>query len=70
VAQLPSPVTVRHGYRYGRMTGVISSQGMVFRVPVDYTRSRPSRRWSELRVGGPHGSPPCLRVPRAPRARR
>jgi hypothetical protein len=53
------PVTVRHGYRHGRMTGVISSQGVVFRVPVDYTRSRPSRRWSELRVGGPRGSPPC-----------
>jgi hypothetical protein len=54
------------------MTGVISSQGVVseFLLTVHAARSRPSCRWSEHCVGGPRGSPPCLRVPRGPRAKR
>jgi hypothetical protein len=70
VAQLPStPLLWRYGCHRGRMTGVMSSQGVVL-VPLltVYGHVHHVDRASTI-VGGPRGSPSCLRVPRAPRAR-
>jgi hypothetical protein len=70
VTQLPSPLLLlRYGCHCGRMTGVMSGQGVV-----------PVLLWtmhghvhlidgSECRSWGARGSPSCLRVPHAHRAR-
>jgi hypothetical protein len=71
VAQLPSPPLLwRYGCCRGRMTGVMSRQGVV-PVPLLTVHGHVHHvDGASTVVGGPRGSPSCLRVPRAPRARR
>jgi hypothetical protein len=72
VAQLPSlSLMWRYGCRRGRMTRVMSSQGV---VPVllltVHGHIRPINRSEHRDLGGPRGSPSCQRVARVPRSRR
>jgi hypothetical protein len=68
VAQLPSPPLLwRYGYRRGRMTGVMSSQGVVL-VPLLTVHGHVHHvDEASTIIGAPRGSPSCQRVPRAPR---
>jgi hypothetical protein len=70
VSQLPSPPSLwRYGCRRGRMTGVMSSQRMV-PVPLLTVHDHVHHvDGASTVVGGPRGSQPYLRVPRAPRVR-
>jgi hypothetical protein len=70
VAQLPSPPLLwRYGCRHGRMTGVISSQGVVPMLLLIVHGHVHPIDGSECRSWEACGSPSCLRVTRAPRAR-
>jgi hypothetical protein len=71
VAQLPSPPLLwRYGCCRGRMTEVMSRQGMV-PVPLLTVHGHVHHvDGASTIVGGPRGSPSCLRVPRAPQERR
>jgi hypothetical protein len=70
VAQLPSPLLLwGYGCRRGRMTVVMSSQGVV-PVPLLIVHGHIHHiDGGEYRGWGPRGSSSCLRIPRTPRAR-
>jgi hypothetical protein len=71
VEQLPSPPLLwRYGCDRGRMTRVMSSQGMAL-VPLLTVHGHVHHvDGASAVLGGPRGSPFRLRVPRVPRARR
>jgi hypothetical protein len=71
VAQLSLPPFLwRYGRRRGRMTGVMSNQGVVPVLLLTVHGHVYPTDGSECGSWGAHGSPSCLRVPRAPQARR
>jgi hypothetical protein len=65
-----TPLLWKYGCRRGRMTGVISSQGVVPMLLLTVHGHVHHVDGSEYHSWGPCGSPPCLRVPRGPRVRR
>jgi hypothetical protein len=70
VAQLPSsPLLWMYGCHRDRMTGVMSSQGIVPMPLLTVHGHVHHVDGASTMVGPPRGSLSCLRVPRAPRAR-
>jgi hypothetical protein len=70
VAQVPSPLSLwRYECRRSRMTGVISSQGVVSVFLLTVHGHVHHVDGASTVLGPPRGSPPCLRVPHAARAR-
>jgi hypothetical protein len=65
-----TPLLWRYGCRRGRVTGVMTSQGVVLVLLLTMHDHVHPIDGSEFRSWGPRGSLSCRRVPRAPRARR